>query len=326
MECTAVIRTLGLAGNKYQALLNSLTTQTLQPTEILVFIANGCQTPKETINKEHYVFVKKGMMAQRALSYKEVKTEYILFLDDDVYLPPKAVEYLYGFLCQYNADIISPDVFPINKRSLLGRFMMSMSGRQVGRRDDGRWGYKVMRTSGFSYNSNPSQSVYLSTTNAGPCFFMKKQTFLNIHLEEELWMDKMPYSLGDDQTMYYKMYLMGLKQLTLFGSGIKHLDAGTTLQSSDKEKKLIESDFFFKVVFWHRFIFKSERNKVVKLWSIVCILYALCFSLSSSCLRLRFDILKVKWNAIIDAVLFMKGDEYKAIPAVPVSDNKEYQL
>ena len=34
-------------------------------------------------------------MAQRALPYDEVKTEWMLFLDDDVFLPPQAVETLY---------------------------------------------------------------------------------------------------------------------------------------------------------------------------------------------------------------------------------------
>ena len=51
------------------------------------------------------------MVAQRALDYREVETEYILFLDDDVYLPPDGVEYLFNAMKQYDGDVISPDVF-----------------------------------------------------------------------------------------------------------------------------------------------------------------------------------------------------------------------
>lgn len=59
MKYTAVIRTLGTAGDKYQILLDSLNKQTIQPSKILVYIAEGYAIPKETIGKEQYIYVKK---------------------------------------------------------------------------------------------------------------------------------------------------------------------------------------------------------------------------------------------------------------------------
>lgn len=56
MEYVAVIRTLGTAGEKYQTLLNSLDQQTIQPSKILVYIAEGYRIPKETIGKEQYIY------------------------------------------------------------------------------------------------------------------------------------------------------------------------------------------------------------------------------------------------------------------------------
>ena len=41
MDYTVVIRTLGVAGEKYQILLNSLNKQTILPSKILVYIAEG---------------------------------------------------------------------------------------------------------------------------------------------------------------------------------------------------------------------------------------------------------------------------------------------
>ena len=57
MKYTAVIRTLGTAGDKYQQLLNSLASQTVKPEEIIVYIAEGYPLPKETIGIERYVYV-----------------------------------------------------------------------------------------------------------------------------------------------------------------------------------------------------------------------------------------------------------------------------
>lgn len=112
MEYVAVIRTLGTAGEKYQTLLNSLDQQTIQPSKILVYIAEGYRIPKETIGKEQYIYVKKGMVSQRALPYNEVDTEFILFLDDDLFLPNDFVEKMFSFLERNNADVISPDIYP----------------------------------------------------------------------------------------------------------------------------------------------------------------------------------------------------------------------
>lgn len=316
MKYTAVIRTLGTAGDKYQQLLDSLASQTVKPEEIIVYIAEGYPLPKETIGIERYVYVKKGMVAQRALQYDEVKTEYILFLDDDVYLPPNAVEILYKELIENNGDVISPDVFPNDKRPLKAEIMMTISGRMRARRGDDKWGYKVMRTAGYSYNKNPRNSVYLSQTNAGPCFFCGKKDFLSINFEEEIWLDKQKYPLGEDQVMYYKMHLKSLKVLTSFDSGIVHLDAGSCRVSEEKEHKIIYSDFLFKTIFWHRFIQMPEKNIVKRFWNRICIGYFFSFGLFVSFLKGEKDVLNIKKQAIKSGIDFLNSDEYLKLPII----------
>ena len=315
MKYTAAIRTLGTAGEKYQQLLDSLDCQTIQPSEIIVYIAEGYPLPKETIGKERYVYVKKGMAAQRALPYNEVKTEYILLLDDDVYLAPNSVETLYTQLKSISGDVISPDVFPNAQRSLKAEILMSISGRMRPRYFDKKWGYKIMRNAGYSYNKSP-KNILLSQTNAGPCLFCSKKVFLDIHFEEELWLDAQIYPLGEDQVMYYKMYKKGYKVLTSYNSGIIHLDAGSTMQNAEKEKRLIYSDFRFKTIFWHRFIFLPEKNTLLNIWNICCIVYTLLFTLIMSLLKLELPILKIKWNAIKDGITFINSKEYKTLPRI----------
>lgn len=316
MEYTAVIRTLGTAGEKYQTLLDSLARQTLQPAKILVYIAEGYPIPPQTIGREQYIYVKKGMVAQRALPYVEIETEYILLLDDDLYLPETVVETLFRYLEEKQADVISPDVFPNAERPWLSRWMMAISGRMVARRDDGRWGYKVMRDAGYSYNMAPESGVYWSQTNAGACCLCRKIDFLKIHFEAELWLDQPRYAVGEDQVMYYKMYLAGLKQLTWFHNGIKHLDAGTAIQGDEKERNRIFADFRFKTIFWHRFIYRPDPSWLSRLWSAVCLGYALGFTLFISLLKGNIGVLKVKWRAIRDGVCFIKSDAYRQLPPV----------
>lgn len=273
MEYTAVIRTLGKGGDYYQKTLDSLILQSIPPSAIIVYIAEGYALPAETVHREQYVYVKKGMVAQRALQYKKVKTEYILFLDDDVYLPPTGVETLYHELQQYKGDVISPYVFYNHKKSIKEKIRLAVFGREVCRLFGNRWGFKVLSTAGFSYINNPKKAVYESQTNAGPCFLCRKEDFLNIKYEDELWLDETPYAFPDDQVMFYKMYLSGLKILTSYDSGIVHLDAGSSTGGVDRTCKVIYSEYRNKLIFWYRFLYSDERNFFLRFWKIACITY-----------------------------------------------------
>lgn len=297
---TAVIRTLGTAGDKYIRLLDSLNAQTFLPEDIIVYIADGYKIPEGTPGNERYVYVKKGMVAQRALDYAEVSTDYMLFLDDDVYLEPDAVEEMLDALRTSGADVVSPDIYKNSARSISGKIMMALTGRMRPRKDDGRWAYKVMRNGGYSYNSSPSQKIYLSQTNAGGCYVCRKDDFLSIHFDEEAWLDEVPYAQGDDQAMFYKMYLNGLKVITLFTDKVLHLDAGTTMENSERVCMRIYADFRFKTIFWKRFIYGREQSAAWRLVDIICIGSSFVASLSVSFLKFRWDIMRIKWRGIKD--------------------------
>lgn len=316
MKYTVVIRTLGMAGEKFQRELDSLCAQTLPPEDIIVYIAEGYPQPAETCGRERYVRVPKGMVAQRALPYDEVKTEWILFLDDDIYLPPVGVESLFNVLRENEAQVVSPDTFYNSSRSLKSELLMTLSGRMLARRGDRKYGYRVMRTCGYSYNKSPEPRAYLSNTNAGNCFLCQKADFLKICFEEERWLDTMSYPMGEDEVMFYKMHLIGLKQLTLFGSGIVHLDAGTTLQNVDRAKRMVEADYFFRKVFWTRFIQESEHNPFIRAWNRVCIGYFYIFGLAVSLVKGDREMFRRKLKSIDKARSFLKSPQYASIPKV----------
>jgi glycosyltransferase involved in cell wall biosynthesis len=320
MEYSVVIRTLGRAGEYYQRTLDSLKDQSIPPSDVIVYIEEGYERPSETIGVERYVAVPKGMVAQRALDYNEVQTEYCLFLDDDVYLPSDSVEKMYNELVHYKAQVISPCTFANHKAPLKSKLLKSLTGKEVCRIWDDKWAFKVLRTSGFSYNNNPVRPVYESQSNAGPCFFCKKTDFLKIRYSEELWLDKTYYALPDDQIMFYKMYKNGLKILTSFDTGIVHLDAGSTIgQNPERSAKLIFSEYRNKLIFWHRFIYLPEKSWVLKIWSIMAILYAYGIQfLKHSMFYLLGKKSEAKsfWTGCLSGLDYIKSEEYKLLPRI----------
>ena len=182
---------------------------------------------------------------------------------------------------------------------------MTISGRMRARRFDKTWGYKIMRTGGYSYNKYPREEAYVSQTNAGACFLCRKEDFLKICFQDELWLDNMPYPLGEDQVMYYKMYCCGLKQLTWYNHKFVHLDAGGNM-TPEKERMRLYGDIYFKIVFWHRFIRPKAKNVVGWIWSTICIIYYLCFQVMISALKGDKQSLKTKRGAIRQAIEFIK--------------------
>ena len=302
MKYSVVIRTLGKAGEKYQTLLNSLRQQTLLPERILVYIAEGYSIPKETCGKVEYIYVPKGMVAQRALRYDEVQTDYILMLDDDVYLPGDAVERLFREMFENGGDVISPDVFHNSDRTRKREILMTLSGRIYARNRDNEWGYKIMLNGGYSYNKYP-RPVMRSQTNAGPCLLCRKSDFLGISFEDESWLDEMPYALGEDQVLFYKMHQAGLKVLTSFDSGIVHLDAGTSIVSEEKERILAYCDCRFKMIFWRKFIWRKTAG-ISRVWAILFMGYTITVNLLLSLLKLRFDMFKQKYSGYKSGILY----------------------
>lgn len=291
----------------------------MKADSVIIYLADGYSEPVETIGLEKIVRVPKGMVAQRALKYDEVDSEFILFLDDDVYLPENAVETLFAELEENGGDVISPIVFDNEGASTKEKIIRSLTGREVCRPWDGRWANKVLMTAGFSYNNSPSKAVYESQTNAGPCFLCKKDTFLSIHYEDEMWLEKTPYAFPEDQVMFYKMHLLGNKVLSTYDTGIVHMDASTTVSNSEeKTLKIIYSEYRNKLIFWHRFIF-TPSGPLKRVLATLAISYAYGLQL------IKYSLLKIKGNkafadnfvsGLRDGVEFLNSEEYKSLPRI----------
>ena len=250
MEYCVAIRTLGTAGEKYQAELDSLIAQTIKPKKILVYIAEGYPLPKETVGVEEYIRCPKGMVAQRALPFYEVDTPLCLFIDDDVYLPPTAVEKLIESLYRMDGDCIAADTFRNQEMSIWGKFKAVVTNWAIPRCDD-EWAFKIGYTGTFSYNGNPKKDVYLSQSAAGPCSLWRMDSFHQIHYEDELWMDKLGFVGLDDLLYFQKLYRNGGRLLVHYKSGILHLDAQSARSTfKTNSKKFFVRSFLWLVVWW----------------------------------------------------------------------------
>ena len=194
---TAVIRTLGTAGQMYQTLLNSLCAQTIQPERILVYIAEGYPLPKETCGREEYIYCKKGMVAQRSLAFDEVATEWILFCDDDIQLESDTVARLYEGLMQYPGSLcIAPNTFPnhlASPKQKLASAILSCTLPHYKK----NWAFIIRKSTNFSYNNRP-QEVLPTQSAAGPCCLVQKQAYLRLNFANEAYLDGLKYALGED--------------------------------------------------------------------------------------------------------------------------------
>ena len=254
--CVA-IRTLGTAGEKYQKLLDSIKEQTIQPKHIFVYIAEGYALPKETIDIEEYIRTPKGMITQRSQPFDEIDTEYVLFCDDDLYLPPDCVERMFEGLEKKNGDCIALGIYELQQLSKKEKLMIFLHNFVTSRNDDG-WDVKVKRNVSYSFNNQPQSNILRTQSAAGACCLCKKNVYQEIHYEDERWMENMSYAAGDDQLFYYKMHIMGYRVLLLLNSGVIHLDAQAGQRPTKSNKMYLQKKNMF--IMWYRTIYNIQSK------------------------------------------------------------------
>jgi len=313
---SVAIRTLGTAGIVFNELVECLGRQTIRPDGIYVYIAEGYKIP-ERVAAEQYIPCRKGMVAQRALSYFEITSEYILFCDDDIFLPDNAVELLFDSLIEWKADGIAPNVYPNHSMSLKQKLKSAIfDGTFPSFRKE--YAFRVRNNACFSYALRP-QPVMLTQSFAGACSLVSKRAFLSIHYEEEVWLDKFRYALGDDQVLSFKLFVNHYKLLVHYQTGIEHRDSCTGHTDSRKEKYY--SRAFLHYVIWYRSILQRQSSG----WQRAMTRFS--FSLYNigqislailSCLAGRNLYKPVTYaSAVFDARKFVQTEEFRTIPLWP---------
>lgn len=259
MTYSIAIRTLGTAGEKFLHELESICLQAVKPERVFVYIAEGYSRPDFTVGNEEYVWVRKGMMAQRILPYDEIESSCILMLDDDVLLSPDSAERMLKALSENEADCVGADVFRNHKMGF-GKKVFAAITNMVFPHWSQKWAFKIHRNGSFSYNNCPSKSFYWSQSCGGPAMMWRKEAYERIHLEDEKWLDSLGFAYGDDALETYKLYRNGGRLGVLYDAGIQNLDAGTSSTAFRKSPERIYIRAKASFMIWWRSIYRNGKD------------------------------------------------------------------
>ena len=258
---TIAIRTLGTAGDKFLAQLDSLHRLIPAPESINCYIPYGYQEPEVPYDDVKFFRCDKGMVAQRALPFDEINTEWILFLDDDIVVPVDGVARLSKAAEDMAADCVSAD------HEFVGGAVNNLKRCIV----MGWWphrdphvAFKVGINGEYTYLMHPGQKVMASECIFGGCFLVRKSAHQAIHFEEERWLDGFGYPIHEELVYAKKLLGNGYRIASCFVEDLLHLDgkSGHLKPSARTESKKLACRF----ATWHRNVFNT---KIGGAWSVV---------------------------------------------------------
>ncbi len=322
IDYSVVIRTTGKAGEKYRALLDSIAMLDPKPKEVIVVLPEGYEFPPEKLGWEHFYFSPKGMVRQRVAGMEYCHTRYALVCDDDVSFPPDFVKKLYEPLLEGRAVFSAAPLYSFLPEDGRERWIcqMMMSAVPMAFHKQDRY-IAVLKSAGYSYNKSLNRiekKYYEAQSLPWTCFFADTDAFRRIEIEKETWLDANGYSALDDQTMFYKAYLMGLKTVVVSNAFYEHLDAGTSMQKN--KPAVLYAMKYNKVVFWRRFIYDVQTNNFQKGWSRFCFSYRMCWERFRDYLNLSRGRMTKENYAICkqgysDGMNYLKTKAYLELPS-----------
>lgn len=276
IDYAVIIRTIGKAGEKYQNLLNSIARLDPQPREVIVVLPEGYAEPEEKLGWETFYYSPKGMVSQRMYGINKCKSPYALICDDDVCFEPDFVCKLHKpiaeGLCSLSAGPLYSFLPVKGPKAAISAFS-GASAPTLFHRD--RY-ISVLRTAGYSYNRHlqPEKKKYYEAQSlAWTCFYADVSALRSIGLEDEVWLDANGYAAYDDQTMFYKAWLRGIKTMVVADAFYEHQDAKTSTRNN--KPIVLRCLALNRLIFWHRFIYSMESNCFGRAWAKLCFDYRL---------------------------------------------------
>ena len=318
MKYSIAIRTLGTSGEKFVRELESIKRQTIQPEKVVIYIAEGYKRPEYTIGKEEYVWVKKGMMNQRVLPYDEIDTPLIMLLDDDVELADNSAQKLIEALEKHSFDCIAADTFQNHKMSFKGKVYAAITNL-VFPHYSNNWAFKIHSNGSFSYNNKITKDVYLSQSAAGPASLWKRDVFLELNFDQELWLERFGFPYGEDALTYNKIFKNGYRLGVHYNCGIKNLDGKSSSGAFQKNPKKFYTRSMASLMIWHRTCFNLKGLPFYKkAWAAFGFTFkTIWLFLIHIVASLYLRSPKVLWyysKGIYDGLKMIHSDEYLQIP------------
>jgi GT2 family glycosyltransferase len=301
MTYSVAIRTLGTSGELLQNELLSIFRQTVQPERVLIYIARGYSRPSFTVSSEQYITVPKGMMAQRLLPYREVSSDCLLLLDDDVSLKPDSVERLLAAMEEHHADCVAADTFQNHLMSTREKWQAALTNWVLPHTRQ-QWAFQIHRHGSFSYQNRVQKPFYWSQSAAGPAALWKANVFRALHLEDELWLDQLGFPFGEDALQFYKLHRNGYQLGVLFNSGVTHENG----QSSSGAFRYTDRWMYVRTqasfLIWWRTCFRpGDTSRLEQIWT------ATCYGCKAAWLLVAAVVTAIVWRRGTLAIQYMRG-------------------
>ena len=321
LDYSVIIRTTGKAGEKYAALLRSIDALVPRPREVIVVLPEGYELPPERLGWETFYFSPKGMVIQRLYGIQVCKTPYALITDDDIAFGPDFVQQLYQPVKDGAYGLSAGPLLEILPPKGLQTLFWALGAAAIPTPNrNGRY-TTIIPSTGYIYNRHIDLThtrIYESQSAGWACFFADIERLRDIHMEDELWLDRLGYSAHDDQVMFYKAWLRGNKTAIVSTAAYQHLDGKASTHGRPLQVK--RSMGFTRTVLWHRF-FYHRASLPGKLWAVLCYGYRTLFQTATdlvrNCIGNRpFAETKAFLEGVSIALKWTKTDEYKCLAPV----------
>lgn len=325
IDYSVIIRTTGKAGAKYARLLESIEGLIPRPREVIVVLPDGYDRPPERLGWETFYFCPKGMVTQRLYGIQMCRTPYALISDDDIAFGPDFVQQLYQPVKSGEFGLSAGPLLEFFPPKGLQTLFWALGAAAVpARHPDARY-TSMLRSTGYVYNRNidlTQTRIYEAQSAAWTCFFADIEKLRSIHMEDELWLDRLGYSAHDDTVMFYKAWLRGNKTAIVSTAAYQHLDGKTSTKGRPVQVK--RSMGFTRAVLWHRFFYLQSRGPE-KLWAVLCFAYRTVFQSLTDLVRCiagkrPFAEVKAYIEGTAVGLNWVKTDEYQGMP--PLLEHK----
>lgn len=297
---SVLIRTLGTAGDKYLRTLQAIDRQTVKSEKIYVALPHGYAPPKESLGNETYLYVQKGMVAQRAFAFNLIEpVDWVLLLDDDVEFAPDFVENLLNIGKANHADVVCPKFSSGGKRSYAQHILntITLTRQESDKFPD--YFIRISRGGGYIVNSRIDENkMYLTQSGIGICSLCRLEAVKAIHFEQDLWLEKYGYALPEDQVFFYKMNLYGFKVIYTPKYEFVHLDAKSgavtgcdAVARRVRNYRLSGRNF---TLFWYLYIYRYA-TRWNRFFAIVALTYKM---LVTTLVYAIYSVLTRNWSCI----------------------------
>lgn len=258
------------------------------------------------------------MTAQRLLPYDEINSDYILMLDDDIDLQPDSIEKLITTADIHHTDLLGVDTFHNHKLPLPLKIKAAITNL-VFPHFSQEWAFKISNNGSFSYIHNPQNSFYPSQSCAGNIMLWRKSSYKKLLLEDEKWMDSLPYAYSDDMVESYKVFKNDMKLGIVYNCGVKHSDCKSSSAPYRKCRDFIKNRTIAQFTIWWRTCFNpGNSNSLKKILASISfslkMLWLFLLFLFLSIAKLNFSYISNFLKGISEGWKFVRSEPFKSLP------------